>query len=286
VRWQPYLLLALTLCAINPARAERMVLEVIELQHRLVRDVLPVIQPVLAPGSTATGTASQLIIRTTPENLAEIRQLIEAIDTRIKQLKIFITQDLSAVAQHRGDALSGHVHAGDFTAGVADPGPPGGAAVSIEGERGAVSYQTHRTQTQEDSSNLHFVVGMDGQPAYLETGQQIPQPYYQSATPYDGSVSGGIEYQTVASGIYVTPHVQGENVMLEVSPQLARADPYGSGAIATHRAETTVSGRLGEWIALGGTTHSASETDAELLARTRRHSDNSYTVWIKVEEIP
>ena len=75
------------LVAASAANAERMVLEVIELQHRLVRDVLPILQPVLAPGGTATGTSNQLIVRSSPENLAEIHAVLHAIDTRIKQYK-------------------------------------------------------------------------------------------------------------------------------------------------------------------------------------------------------
>lgn len=269
------------------AGAERMVLEVIPLEHRLVRDVLPVIQPVLAPGATATGTSNQLILRTTPENLAELREVLAALDTRIRQLRISVTQDAAVVAQAREDALSGHLHTGDFAAGVPDRGPAGSAALGVETPRGEVTYRTTRTDSRQDTGNLHFVLAMEGQPAFIATGQQVPLPYVQSTlTPLGVGVAGGIEYRDVSSGFYVTPRVQGERVILDVSPRLEHADPHGSGAIDTRSAETTVSGRLGEWIALAGANLTTGAADAELLARTRRQGDNSYSVWVRVDEQP
>ncbi len=269
------------------ASAERMVLEVIELQHRLVRDVLPILQPVLAPGSTATGTSNQLIIRSTPENLAAIREVILALDTRIRQLRITVTQDVSAVVQAQTDALAGHLHTGDFTVGVPDQGPRSGAGVEVDAAQGSVSYRTNHTRSQGDSATTHFVLGMDGQPAFIVTGQQIPQPYAAATgSPYGDAVTSGIDYKQVASGVYVTPRLQGDRVVLDVAPQLERIDAAGSGAISTDAARTTVSGRLGEWIPLGGANVTRGGDDSELLARTRRHSDNSYSAWIKVEIAP
>jgi hypothetical protein len=111
----------------------------------------------------------------------------------------------------------------------------------------------------------------------------MPSRYYNETSPY-GEVNSGIDYQGVSSGVYVTPRLQGDRVTLDIEPRLERPDPYGSGAIETHAAATTVSGRLGEWIALGGAHTVSGGSDSELLARTRRQGDNSYSVWVKVEE--
>lgn len=279
-----FLLSLVLMVAAAAANADPMVLEVIELQHRLVRDVLPIIQPMLTEGGTATGTSSRLIVRSTRENLAEIREILSAIDTRIRQLRMTVTQDLSAVAQADTEVLSGHVHSGDFATGVPDQRPIDGASVGVDTHRGSVTNRTQRTRAQEDSANTHFVVGMDGEPAFIETGQLIPQPY-EPGYGYGGTVTGR-EYHSVSSGVYVTPRVQGDRVTLSIAPFLERADPYGSGAVDVNRAETTVTGRLGEWISLGGASITSGGNDAELLARTRRQGDNSYSLWIKVEEQP
>lgn len=267
--------------------AAELILEVIALRHRLVRDMIPILQPLLAEGGTLTGTSNQLIVRTTRENLAEIREVVSNIDTRVKQFKITVTQDLNAVATLNRDAVSGHIEAGDVGASVPDLGSPGGAVLGVEGNHGGVTVHSTRTRSQDDSSNLHFVVGLEGQPAFIETGQDIPYPYSNTTiTPYGVTSNSGIDYQNVSSGFYVTPRVQGDHVVLEVAPRLERVDPYGSGAIDSRATNTTVSGRLGEWIPLGGASTANGGVDSELLARTRRQGDNSYTVWIKVDEQP
>lgn len=271
----------LLLVSAAAATADRMVLEVIELEHRLARDVLPIVLPVLAEGGTATGTSSRLIVRSTPENLADIRKVLNAIDTRIRQLRITVTQDLSAVVEAEADAVSGHVRSGDFAVGVPDQRPLGGSGAGLDNARGSLTYHTQRARAQGDSSNTYSIVGMDGQPAFITTGQRIPQPYYEPA--YGGTVT---DYHTVSSGVYVTPRLQGDRVVLSIAPQLESADPDRSGAITTRSAETTVTGRLGEWISLGGVSTTSGHSDAELLARTRRQGDNRYSLWIKVEEQP
>ena len=277
--------LAATLLSAS-AWAERLTLEVIPLQHRLVRDMIPILRPMLDPAGTLTGTSNQLIVRTTPENLYQLKQVIYSIDTQIKQLKISVTQDVNRVTQQRQDALSGHLRAGNFAAGVPDSGPVAGGELAIDTKAGAVRYDTASTTTRDDSNNLHFVVTMEGQPAFITTGQDVPYPYHdETITPYGASTSDGVDYQNVSSGVYVTPRLQGERVVLEVAPQLARLDP-SSGAIETHRAGTTISGRLGEWLPLGGSQITEGAANSELLARTRRQGDNTYSVWVKVEEQP
>ncbi|MSR13024.1 MAG: hypothetical protein EXR86_00340 [Gammaproteobacteria bacterium] len=268
----------------SAAFAAELMLEVIDLQHRLVRDMIPLLQPLLAPGGTLTGTSNQLIVRSTRENLAEIKDVVASVDTRVKQLKITVTQDLSAVQDFAHDGLSGELAAGDF--GVSVPSTePGNITLGIDWEQGGARYHTTRTRSQEDSNTVHFVTTIEGQPAYIATGQVLPYSYENAtATPYGVQVDRGVTYAQASSGVYVTPQVQGDRVILDVAPQLERVDPHGSGAIGTYATTTTVSGRLGEWIALSGATSGAGGSTSELLARTRRQGDNSYTVWVKVEE--
>ena len=259
VRW----LLACALGVLASSALAERVLEVIPLQYRLVFEVIPVLQPLLDPRGTLTGTDNQLIVRTTRENLAEIKAALVGIDVRLRQLKISVTQDLAAVATTDQNALSG----------------------ALGTDHAEVHVTTAHTHSLEDDRNLHFVLTMEGQPAYVETGQALPYGYESSTvTPYGADVASGTAYAHTASGIYVTPHVHEDRVTLEIAPQLERIDPAGSGAIETHRASTTVSGRLGEWIALGGTSNAVGTTEAELVARTRRQGDNTYSVWVRVDE--
>jgi len=61
--------------------AEKQVLEVISLGYRQADDVIPMLRPLLAPGGTITGTKNQLVVRTTRANMAELKQVLAAVDS-------------------------------------------------------------------------------------------------------------------------------------------------------------------------------------------------------------
>lgn len=267
--------------------AQEMNVEVIPLKHRLVQDVLPMIQPMLTPGATATGMGEKLIVKTTPENLDEIKRVLAALDTKIRNLRISVKQDRSGDTSMDGNGLAAELRSGDARVGVADPGGLAGASIGIDGEHGGARYRTFSTQGAEDSQNTHFVRAVEGQPAFIESGSAVPYPYSSSTiTPYGATVQEGVDYQNVSSGFYVTPRVQGETVLLEISPQLETFDNTGNGRITSQRATTTVSGRIGEWIPIGGVSETASGNQSALLARTRSTGENRYDAWVKVEIEP
>lgn len=82
-------------------------LEVIPLRHQTAERVIPVLRPLLEPGGALSGQYNQLIVRTSPANLAQIRAALEAIDRPAKRLVIsvrFDRADESAVGEIGADA--------------------------------------------------------------------------------------------------------------------------------------------------------------------------------------
>jgi len=90
-------------------------IEVIPLRNRTAEQVIPVLQPLVAPGGALTGQAYQLIVRTSPENLAQIRQALAAIDQPQRRLKISVRFDSSAVGTRvaGGESVDQQVQAMD-----------------------------------------------------------------------------------------------------------------------------------------------------------------------------
>src|SRR5260221_3973211 len=76
-------------------------LEIIGLRHRLAGEVIPSLQPLLEPGATLSGQGSQLFVRTSPGNLAELRRALEAIDRPAPRLLISVRFDSSLEAASR-----------------------------------------------------------------------------------------------------------------------------------------------------------------------------------------
>ena len=263
------------------AAADERRIEIVQLNHALAADVLPLLQPLVEPGGSISGMNDKLIVKTTPANLADLLNVLAAIDRAPKRLKITVRQNVDASSLVRERALSGQVNSGNVRAQVPDPGGRYGASAGYRDKNGnAVRYRALNTRSSNDSQNAHFVTTLEGSPALIQTGQAIPYLYNS------GFYGSGIDYRDVSSGFYVTPRVNGDNVTLEIAPQLERADPGNRGVIDTRRAQTTLAGRLGEWIPLGGANEAASGTDRELLAQTRRQGSENYNAWVLVEEMP
>jgi Bacterial type II/III secretion system short domain len=90
----------LLLLLLAPVALAQGTLEVIPLRHRTADQVLPVLRPLLEPGGAMSGQYNQLIVRTSPDNLAQIRAALDAIDQPIRRLEVSVRFD-SAQASAR-----------------------------------------------------------------------------------------------------------------------------------------------------------------------------------------
>jgi hypothetical protein len=95
------------------------------------------------------------------------------------------------------------------------------------------------------------------------------------------------EYRDANTGFYATPRVSGEVVTLDLAPRQQRFSGLPSDRrVETAGITTQVSGQLGEWIRVGGSsTANRSDTSGPLTWGTRS-DEASYSVWVKVEEVP
>lgn len=89
--------------------AAQQALEVIPLRYRTAEQVLDTLRPLVEPGGTLTGQGSQLILRVSPGNLADIRQALDAIDRPQRRLQISVRFDDALNASRRDVEVSGSV---------------------------------------------------------------------------------------------------------------------------------------------------------------------------------
>src|SRR6185312_11152094 len=120
------LLLACCFLLLLPAARAQQVVEVITLGYRQAEEVIPIVRPLLAPGGTVTGINNRLVVRTTSANLAEIKQVLSAVDARPRQLMISVRQTSAALASREAASVSGNIEIGT-NARVRVPPPPGSA---------------------------------------------------------------------------------------------------------------------------------------------------------------
>ncbi len=132
-----------------------MQLEVIPLQKRSVDDVIQIIRPLVTPGGTVTGMNNQLIIKTTPSNLAEIKQILSKIDHAPRRLMITVKQNVAGDSYLREDSLSGKYSSGDVQIKTGRDHSNEGLSVSAGDKDSNIRYRTlNSTSRADDRTHL------------------------------------------------------------------------------------------------------------------------------------
>jgi hypothetical protein len=201
---------------------------------------------------------------------------------------ITVRQDVAANALRDRSALEGGYVTGNAGISNAAPGRGGpGTGVTVTDNAGnTFRWRESSSQADRSENNDFRVQTVADEPAWIQTGQSVPVANRNAYLTRDGAVvQDTIQYHDVTSGFYVIPRLSGDNVTLLVTPSLSRADPRPGGAFAVQNIETTVRGRLGEWISVGGVEQTYSRDDGAVLSGTRRRGDEIRTVLIKVDEI-
>jgi len=264
-------------------------LEIIALKHRSAEEVLPVIRPLLDQGDAASGMNYQLILRTSPRNLEQIRRLLESIDVAPRRLKITVLQNVDSETVARLTEVSGNVGLSREVQ-IAVPGSGDSRGLNVELGQGQdrLKARAISTRSLEDERNTQQLQVLEGNRALVRSGQSVPVPQRQVIQNQWGTrVIDSTQYQEAGSGFYVLPRISGDRVTLEISAQNDALVP-GSGdqpTVSVQQASSTVSGRLGEWLEVGGLGQQKNHDDSTLSTRGTSRTREQRSVLIRVEEV-
>lgn len=259
-------LLAMLLAAgfaagIVPARSQAQSLQVIQLQHRSAQEVIPILRPLLESGGALTGQDYQLFVRASSANVAQLRQALAQIDRAPRQLLVSV---------RRGSRQD-----------IDSESARGSLAIGADGSRATV--RATDSSAQRAGNAMASVQVLEGNSAFIATGSSVP---IVTAVAVGGGrrpfVAGTTGYRDISSGFTVTPRVAGEQVVLEISQQAQRLDSNNRD-VQTQSLSTQVSGRLGEWIQLGGSSESSSSTSGGILSHSYSTQSDAQVVWVKVD---
>jgi type II secretory pathway component GspD/PulD (secretin) len=255
-----YLAGAALACLALRAGAQQ-VMEVITLQHATVQQVLPSLRPLLEPGGTLTGQRGQLIIRASPENIADLRLALEVLDRPARRLQISVRFDDGADASRRGVQAGGTI-----------------------GNRGSnVDIRAQDAQTASAERVDQRLQVVEGGRAFITVGQSRPVPQRQRIQTPGGVVTQEtFVVQDATTGFEVSPRLAGERVFLDIASQ--REGFSGAGVEGT-RVGSAASGRLGEWFELGSIASGGVQGARGLASSDNARAAGLTRVWVKVEEI-
>ena len=257
----------------------------INLSNRQAAEIIPIIKPMLGSEDAITGQGYKIFLRSSAQTLAQVKEMIDALDIAAKTLQISVfqgsTRGLSALG------ISGEIQVESGDAGI-DIGTSGnqtnnsGGSITYSTSNGSGSINSTTTRMRLQDNPIHQVRVTEGSEAYIETGEQIP---YFSGTHWivPNSVAGGIEYKDVTTGFYVLPRIHGDNVTLQVSPFKNSQANSSGGNIETQNANTTLTGRIGEWLLIGGVTEQLKRSHSGTGSYSSTQSRNNESIWIKAD---
>ena len=280
-------LIAMLLCLLPAFALAQQEMEIIPLKNRTVDQVMPVIRPLVEPGGALSGMNNQLILRASRKNREEIKQALAALDTPARQLVIRVTQNRDAAMARSGAEAFGSV--GNDNARItqrATGAGAGGSTVVIRRGDSVVGGQVVETRSTRTASAAQSVQVVEGGRAFINVGQSVPLPMQQVVLGPGGAiVTNTTVYRDIGQGFYAEPRLAGDRVTLEISPQFDTPGNAGYGSVNTQCVSTTVSGRLGEWIELGGSGQQAAGTNRGNLSVGTSDVRDNRSIWLLVEEV-
>ena len=227
---------------------------------------------------------NKLIVRATPSRMKEVKQVIAGLDTQPRNLMITVRQNVARDVLEEEASVYGSAGSSRSRVRLPESSTEGGVAVEAGGGRNRVGGKIVSTRDIEDSRDTQRIQVLEGNQAFIRVGQSVP--YTTQTVIQNGrhvTVTEGTSYRDVTSGFYVVPRVNGEQVTLDISPQ--RNTVGNSGAVNIQQAATTLAGRLGEWIELGGVGGQSAGSGSGTVYSTRSIATDNRTIFVKVEEV-
>ncbi len=260
-------------------------LRVIELKHRTAQEMIPLIEPLLAPGDAVTGMDYRLIVRTSEKNLGEIARLLAKLDVARRNLTITVRQGVASDESQTMHEIAGEKRFGNARVILRKSSAPDGSGLTVGGSRpDSLHYRTQRTDTSARGAHTQVLHVQDGQRAYIRIGQSVPHVRKILALSRDRTIlTEGVEFQNVITGFELLPRVIGDSVRLEITPRLSTLENPGTGLVSFQELSTTVTVKLGEWIDLGRLGGAGEQIRHEILDSARVRASERRTVFVKVE---
>ncbi|MGH1371556.1 MAG: secretin N-terminal domain-containing protein [Cellvibrionaceae bacterium] len=265
--------------------------EVIPLKHRPAQMLVPSLHAVASAETQITAANNQLILKGDPSEIAQLRALIDELDTPLAQFRISLRQNngerLSSQSVNHDFRYEQHNSSGGIKIGTTTLD---GKPVHSDSAQGTLSRSSSNSKytsttyvrnrsTQSKGNTQQTINALEGHPARIETGKEIP---FFSLDRYHSTETQ--DYKPVVTGFYVTPITSGdERVTLEISAQKQNTNKRNNREIDTASFSSTVNARLGEWINIGGALESATNNQREIGKRYQVNSSDQYSLELKVE---
>jgi type II secretory pathway component HofQ len=257
------------------------VIEVISVYNRPASEIQPLLLPLLEYTDQIVANGDSLIVKTTPERLQTITNLIRKLDNPLNNLLITVIQSRDVTAEQLNAGIGF-----EFNAPLHHPSDPeqnlGGYSNQFQGR---IYHQNSQINSTNNNRHAQTIRTLEGATAHIKVGNTYPITNYQiypGGYGYPG-VSQSTQLLEATTGFEVTPRLVGQQVVLDVSPWSDKFN--GQGQIQTQEAQTSIRVNLGEWVDLGGVDESGQSSGNTPLAYNRQSSLNNLHILVKVDVV-
>jgi len=251
-----------------------MVTESIRLHHKSVVDMIPLVKPFLAKDAITSSDGSLIVIKTTPANMKEIKDIVARFDTPVHQMEISLSYNPQVLKENQ----------------VAKQKTP----VNLQGAKATIQInkpgenknntQYYRTEGRQVESDLYTLKVLEDKWATVRTGHAVPQ--VQRRKNNDGTVTESIEYKQVNSGFHVKPKLKGSKVVLNISAFGETESQKGGGQFKNYQTTSTIETQIGYWTTLSAISGEPIYTQKNKAYRTDNRSNTHRPIFLKVNIIP
>ncbi len=252
--------------------------------HQFAQELIPVLAPLYGSQARFTAKDNSLIVKAPPSVLKEIEQLLKEVDAPAQNLLLEVSSTLDGSGNIEAHSIEGKIKAGDARI-ISTPLPQNRPTASIQYKKDGTVIKTTHTRRQGFTSqpDTFKVRATTGHWAQIQTGQKVP--YYSTDYPYTNNQypllrSSSVEFQDVTSGFEVFPTINGDTVNLKIRPYHSSINRAYPDRINQRSLESVVTGKLGEWIYLGGAINQLNTQNNGYTHSTKRFTrlDTSYRI--------
>ena len=264
----------------NISFAAETIIEVITLYNRSASEIQPLISPMLEDTDRVMADGSNLIVKTTPERLNEIKKFINNLDTRLNNLIITVIQSRHTTAEELNAAARVNLNI---------------PIDDLSKSSGRITGHYDRAKIQNANESTQTIRTLEGNSAYITVGKTYPiqnVQIYNSGYGYGygyPAVSTSTEFIDATTGFAVTPRlteqhpISGEQqVILDVSPWSDNVNVQGQ--IESQNVQSTIKINLGQWVELGGIDEESHSSANGNLATIRQTNQNRAHILVKVDK--
>jgi hypothetical protein len=245
----------------------------IQLNNRPAEEIIPIVKPMLDPSEVITGSGYKLFLRASPQTLQQVMGIVDALDIAAKVLEVSVFQGSEQDLKIRSVSGNLQIDNGNTSVGIGNDKKKSAGSISYNSGNVSGDINASSTHQRQSSNPVHKLRVSEGTEGFIQTGEQIPY-----LTGYRST-----EYQDVTTGFYVLPRIRGDRVTLQISPFKNSLAKAGKGSIDTQSARTTISGRIGEWLPLGGVSEQSKRSQSSLGSSSSSQSSSQHSIWIKAD---